>query len=154
MSPPKQTYRHIEVRSLDGDALERLSNDMKLSLSREDMVEVQKFALRHKPSSVYSLTIVFYFETWGLLNKGWFQRFSQGEHKGKRKAKTMYKRLDVGNRRKLLEDCLAESLGIDDSLTFRMELIKAISPKPHLVILFEEDYPTLYGVPKDLLEKQ
>jgi phosphoribosylformylglycinamidine synthase len=43
MSPPKQTYRHIEVRSLDGDALERLSNDMKLSLSREDMIEVQKY---------------------------------------------------------------------------------------------------------------
>lgn len=37
-----KTYRHIPISSLDADALLALSTDMKLSLSREDMLEVQK----------------------------------------------------------------------------------------------------------------
>ncbi len=40
---PNQTYRHIPVRSLDGEALERLSQDMKLSLSRADMEAVRAY---------------------------------------------------------------------------------------------------------------
>lgn len=40
---PKQTYRSIEILDLDAEALERLSSDMKLSLSREDMVAVQGY---------------------------------------------------------------------------------------------------------------
>ncbi len=37
-----KTYRHIPISSLDGDALLALSRDMKLSLSREDMLAVQQ----------------------------------------------------------------------------------------------------------------
>tara|TARA_R110002096_G_scaffold371455_8_gene564867 strand:- start:5485 stop:7842 length:2358 start_codon:yes stop_codon:yes gene_type:complete len=37
-----KTYRHIPISGLDADALLALSTDMKLSLSREDMLEVQK----------------------------------------------------------------------------------------------------------------
>lgn len=40
---PKQTYRQLEIRSLDGAALERLSVDMKLSLSRADMAAIQAY---------------------------------------------------------------------------------------------------------------
>ncbi|MFM7179955.1 MAG: phosphoribosylformylglycinamidine synthase subunit PurL [Verrucomicrobiales bacterium] len=36
-------YRHIPVRELDGDALLALSKEMKLSLSREDMLAVQQY---------------------------------------------------------------------------------------------------------------
>lgn len=36
-------YRHIPVRALDGDALLALSKEMKLSLSREDMLAVQQY---------------------------------------------------------------------------------------------------------------
>ena len=37
-----KTYRHIPISNLDADQLLYLSQDMKLSLSREDMVEIQK----------------------------------------------------------------------------------------------------------------
>ncbi|MEZ5324578.1 MAG: AIR synthase related protein [Verrucomicrobiales bacterium] len=37
------TYRHITISSLDGEALAKLSSDMKLSLSREDMLAVQAY---------------------------------------------------------------------------------------------------------------
>ncbi|MCB1226765.1 MAG: phosphoribosylformylglycinamidine synthase subunit PurL [Verrucomicrobiales bacterium] len=39
---PEARYRHIPLRDLDGDALLKLSQQMKLSLSREDMLAVQK----------------------------------------------------------------------------------------------------------------
>jgi phosphoribosylformylglycinamidine synthase II len=38
-----QTYRHIAIRELDPEALEKLSKEMKLSLSKEDMVAAQKY---------------------------------------------------------------------------------------------------------------
>jgi len=47
-------------------------------------------------------------------NKGWFQR----------KADSRYKRIDVGNRLKLLEDCLKAAAGIDDSQHLRVLLDK------------------------------
>ena len=37
------TYRHITISNLDGEALAKLSSDMKLSLSREDMLAVQAY---------------------------------------------------------------------------------------------------------------
>lgn len=37
------TYRHITISNLDGEALAKLSSDMKLSLSREDMLAVQMY---------------------------------------------------------------------------------------------------------------
>ena len=40
---PDRTYRSIAVRSLSGEDLERLSTDMKLSLSRDDMFAVQAY---------------------------------------------------------------------------------------------------------------
>jgi Holliday junction resolvase RusA-like endonuclease len=50
----------------------------------------------------YGLAIQFAFES--LENKTWPKR-----------AETRYKKTDAGNRRKLVEDCLAESGGYDDS---------------------------------------
>ncbi len=40
---PDRTYRSIPIRSLSGEDLERLSTDMKLSLSRDDMLAVQDY---------------------------------------------------------------------------------------------------------------
>jgi Holliday junction resolvase RusA-like endonuclease len=42
----------------------------------------------------------------------------------KGKAKTRYKRVDVSNRAKLLEDALFSGLGIDDSLIFELVMRK------------------------------
>jgi Holliday junction resolvase RusA-like endonuclease len=43
-------------------------------------------------------------------------------------AKTRYKRIDVSNRAKLLEDALFSGLGIDDSLIFTLQMRKHKSP--------------------------
>ena len=51
-------------------------------------------------------------------NKGW----STG------KAKNRYKKIDVSNRVKLLEDAICESLGIDDSMFFSLTVRKRRSP--------------------------
>jgi Holliday junction resolvase RusA-like endonuclease len=58
------------------------------------------------------LEIVTYFPV--LENKGW----SQG------KSKSRYKKIDVTNRAKLLEDALSGGLGLDDSLFFRVTMTK------------------------------
>ncbi|MDG2123454.1 MAG: phosphoribosylformylglycinamidine synthase subunit PurL, partial [Verrucomicrobiales bacterium] len=39
----KKTYRTVEVRDLDGEALEALSGEMKLSLSRDDMLAMRAY---------------------------------------------------------------------------------------------------------------
>jgi len=58
------------------------------------------------------LTVDLYFSA--VENKGW----STG------KAKTRYKRIDVSNRAKLLEDALFSGVGIDDSLIFELIMRK------------------------------
>jgi Holliday junction resolvase RusA-like endonuclease len=57
---------------------------------------------------------------------------------------------DGGNRRKLIEDCLASALGIDDSLTFELTIVKRMDPEdPHVEIFLEEVDPCAYGVPRE-----
>lgn len=101
-------------------------------------VDLQQFALGHTPQAAYSLDIIFSFDT-PLYNKGWI----------KNAAKTLYKRVDVGNRRKLLEDCLVETIGIDDSLFFEMHLRKVTGFEAGVTMLIEEVDPTDYGIPEE-----
>ena len=65
-----------------------------------------------KPNRPYLVAIRFYFKE--VENAGWF----------KGKADSRYKKLDVGNRLKLLEDCLKDAAGTDDSQHFRIVLDK------------------------------
>lgn len=61
-------------------------------------------------------------------NKGW----SEG------KTKNRYKRVDVSNRVKLLEDALFEALGIDDCLVFKLNVEKIDSDDEHVHINLQE----------------
>lgn len=65
-----------------------------------------------KPNAPFLVCIRFFFPE--IENKGWFQG----------KAETRYKRIDVSNRVKLLEDCLKEAAGIDDAQHLRVLLDK------------------------------
>jgi Holliday junction resolvase RusA-like endonuclease len=99
------------------------------------VVDVAQFVSGHTERSVYALDMVFTFPT--VINKGW----------AKKKAKTLYKRFDVGNRRKLLEDCLVEVLGeIDDSLFFEVRMVKLMGD-PGVVLTVTEVSPSEYGIP-------
>jgi Holliday junction resolvase RusA-like endonuclease len=65
-----------------------------------------------KDNTPYLVCIRFYFSE--VENKGWFQG----------KAASRYKHLDLTNRVKLLEDCLKDAAGIDDSQHLRVVLDK------------------------------
>lgn len=112
-------------------------------------VDIQKFRRGHQPWSVYSATAVLHFPADQILNSGWLR----GPRGGKRKAKTPYKKMDVGNRRKLLEDCIAELLDIDDSVSFRLELVKVVArDRPKIEFLLEEENPVAFGIPEEYLK--
>ncbi len=65
-----------------------------------------------RDNAPYLVAVRFYFEE--IENKGWFQGT----------AASRYKRLDLTNRVKLLEDCLKDAAGIDDSQHLRVILDK------------------------------
>lgn len=83
-----------------------------------------------------SLSIALVFED--VENKGW----SEG------KAKNRYKRVDVSNRVKLLEDALFEALGVDDSLIFSLHVTKEAGDSPHARVTL-----TPYGGQGDVDER-
>lgn len=58
------------------------------------------------------LELTFFFEE--LENRGWSQK----------KTQTRYKKVDVSNRVKLVEDAVCEALGIDDSVFMSIHLSK------------------------------
>jgi Holliday junction resolvase RusA-like endonuclease len=64
------------------------------------------------PDALFRLEIHLFFKA--VENKGWCSG----------KAKTRYKRIDVSNRVKLLEDALSEATGVDDSLFFQVCITK------------------------------
>lgn len=106
--------------------------------------EIQKFLAQHKLNSTYRLVILLHFPADQILNKGWVQ--------AKRTVQTPYKKMDAGNRRKLLEDCLAEALSIDDSFFFDTEQIKCVTAGPPKVVLtLETEDPRLFGIPEGYL---
>lgn len=104
---------------------------------RQHFNDIASFVAEHRHTHIYSVSMKFRFET--LVNAGWV----------KNKAKTLYKKTDVGNRRKLIEDCLSSALGvIDDSLFFDLRLTKVMSPDPGVEIVLQRvrDVET-FGLP-------
>jgi Holliday junction resolvase RusA-like endonuclease len=77
------------------------------------------------PSDVpLRMSYVFYMT--GLLTKGW-----------PKQAKNRYKRVDLSNRIKLVEDAVMRALGCDDSQVFELHLQKVPSEEEAIVILVE-----------------
>lgn len=72
-----------------------------------------------KNNTPYLVVIRLHFPA--VENKGWFEFDKRGLQ---RKAESRYKRFDVGNCLKLLEDCLKDAAGIDDSQHMRVILDK------------------------------
>lgn len=87
------------------------------------------------PELIYRFDLLIFFPA--LQNPGWFEYHTRdsyyskdskdGKHKkgelkakkGERKAKTRYKRIDVDNRVKFLQDCVSKLIGLpDDSNIF------------------------------------
>jgi Holliday junction resolvase RusA-like endonuclease len=137
--PPSENRIRVHRRQ-GGQVYSKEARDFKTQFSdymRENyFIQINQFVAEHTEQSIYSVTMVFTMET--LINKGW----------AKKKAKTLYKKVDVGNRRKLIEDCLSTAFGeIDDSLFFELHLRKEMGPEQGVEILVERVAPELFGVP-------
>lgn len=103
-------------------------------VSTDKAVEAALFSSGHVDGDVYDLHIEIGMP---LVNK------TYGEKNG---SKTRYKKTDVGNRRKLIEDALSECLSIDDSLFFGVSMVKVHSENPYLRISLAQSDPLSYGV--------
>lgn len=100
--------------------------------------QIAKFTAGHRHSSIYALQLRFVFDT--LVNKGWL----------KKAAKTVYKKKDVGNRDKLLQDCVVMVLGnMDDSIYFDVQLVKTMGPDVGVHVGLWEVDPDDYGIPHE-----
>lgn len=94
------------------------------------------------PDAVYEISLDFYFET--VVNSS----FKNPSIKPSKQAQDRYKRFDLSNRIKLLEDCVRDAIGIDDSRTFEMHQRKLHDPlNPRVEIFINETNPSYYGVP-------
>lgn len=93
------------------------------------------------PQAIYSISLFFYFES--LLN----ETYGDLRIPEKKRAKTRYKKLDLSNRVKLVEDCARDAIGVDDSHTFEMLTVKAVDrANPRVEIYVRDVEPTWYGV--------
>ena len=93
------------------------------------------------PQNIFCLSIRFYFDT--LVNA----TFENPNVPEKKRAKTRYKKIDLSNRVKLLEDCVRDAIGVDDSHTFEMHTMKLQDPaNPRVEIVISDTEPRNYGV--------
>lgn len=95
------------------------------------------------PSVVYSVFTDLYFPRKEILNMSW----ATGK---KDSAKTRYKKMDTGNRFKLLYDCVAQALAIDDSHFFgiggRKLAAESSNLNPQVHIFLTRQPPEVFGV--------
>lgn len=98
------------------------------------------------PEALYAMHLHFYFET--VVNDS----FRNPKVPASKRAKSRYKKFDLTNRIKLLEDCVRDALAIDDSQTFVASQEKYMDPKnPRVEIFIHEVDPTLFGIPTEVL---
>jgi len=87
--------------------------------------------------TIYSIDITLYLTD--LENVGW-HRFNK---KGEREAKTRYKRVDVDNRVKFLQDCVSKSMGLpDDAQIFEGRQRKVAGKTEHVVVRLKVREPS------------
>lgn len=99
--------------------------------------------LEMNKDALYALHLRFFMH--GLENASW----NNPKVAPSRRAKTRYKRIDLSNRIKLLEDCIRDALDIDDSHTFAASQEKHQVPDdvPERVeITIQRVNPTLFGL--------
>ena len=93
------------------------------------------------PDGLFALHLRFFFNT--LVN----ETYQNENFPPSKRAKERYKRIDLTNRIKLLEDCVRDAIDVDDSRTFAASQEKHQDPdKERVEIEIEEVSPKLFGV--------
>jgi Holliday junction resolvase RusA-like endonuclease len=78
------------------------------------------------PDRMYWMDLHFFFAA--VINKKWQERYKRGPKKGQRKGENKWKKIDLSNRIKLLEDTVRNAVGVDDCSTFVLHLTKDCDP--------------------------
>lgn len=121
------------------------------AVSRKYAEDFSKFAMqRHgaeilemDSKSTYALHLRFYFLS--LVNSKW----NDPKCPPSKRPKSRYKRIDLSNRIKLLEDCIRDALDIDDAQTFAasQEKHQCMQGEPERVdIIIQRVDPSLFGL--------
>lgn len=139
--PPSSN--HIYARTRFGTVLTKVAKkyaeDFSYKVIRKHLPEISQL----NKNGVFSLQLRFTFKS--LLNEGAF------DENPKKRPTTLYKRIDLSNRIKLIEDCIRDVIGIDDSQTFTSQQLKMQDPnvgeKGRVEIIISEVMPDLYGLP-------
>jgi Holliday junction resolvase RusA-like endonuclease len=139
--PPSSNNIYIK-RPAGGRMLSQKARTFKVRAMQTLQKEARVAFLNLKDNVPYELKLSVFFET--VENKGY-----PGA------AKTKYKRIDIGNRLKLIEDTVAEALDLDDCHNFRITLEKHCDPKnPGLYIDVKEVPVDEVGLTKESYDER
>lgn len=134
--PPSinRVYKTNKYGTFYQNNIAKVYKDEFISFAKEHWLSVlNSFSFNDR--DIFHLTVNFYFSEEELFN----DKFGKDK-----RIKSPYKRLDLDNRRKLLQDSLCAVFGIDDSRIFSSSDAKYISEEKRVEIYLEkvviEDY--------------
>ena len=136
--PPSSNKIYFRGTILKKEARE-YAERFAMVVSREHLPEISEM----DPDALYAVHLRFFFET--VVNLS----YNNPKVPLSKRAKTRYKKFDLTNRIKLLEDCIRDALAIDDSQTFVASQEKHMDPiNPRVEIYIHEVEPSMFGVPE------
>jgi Holliday junction resolvase RusA-like endonuclease len=127
------------------DAAKRYRERVKKIVTRQ-LPRLSRFPAQNM-ETIFLLDIDAFFNE--LQNPGWFQVISRGPNKGKKKAKSRYKKVDADNRIKFAQDALTKAMGINDDAQIFEVSIRKIQRREEpetLRVTIRVASPTRYGV--------
>lgn len=96
-------------------------------------------------NGIFAVHMRFFFDV--LENSSW----NNTEIPPSKQAKTRYKRIDLTNRIKLIEDCIRDLIDIDDSQTFAASQEKHQDPgRERVEILIQQISPADFGLVREV----
>lgn len=142
--PPSSNLIYVNKRGGGGRFLTTLADQYKTTvkayLGEHYMMEISDL----NPDGMYSVGFNFLMKPEDIFCK----TFGNGK---KNSAKSKYQKVDSSNRIKLLEDCLKDVTGIDDSQFFEVTASKWITLNPRVIIYMTEIF--MNDVDADILAK-
>lgn len=140
--PPSSNHIYIQGRILTPEA-RKFGEDFAHHCT-QNYLHLINSELQPTAKSLYAIHLRFYFET--VIN----ETYNNTRLPESKRAKTRYKKFDLTNRIKLLEDCVRDAIGIDDCMTFVATQEKHMDPSfPRVEIYIHEVDPSMFGVPPE-----
>jgi len=124
------------------------------SMAQARLFSVKKLQDMAAVGAIIHLQITLFLLAEEVLNINWAVRYVRGKKKGQRKAQSRYKKMDVSNRVKLVEDAVADLIGIDDRANFSVSSLKFIvgdKADRGVRVRITMDDPRAFGVPEEFV---